>query len=474
MEYPRYPENNVTYTFGDNTPENRSNNRVGRLVSLEDGSGAQAFKYGKQGEVTEVRRTLVIPNQAVATYVTGWKYDSWNRLLEMTYPDGEKIKYAYNKGGLLTRVYNDSNFDYVSNIKYDEFEQRTSLTYGNGAVTNYKYDSKNRQMDELAVTSNNLKLMQNKYGYDKVGNIKTITNSAQVSNAGSSNAIGGGITHTYGYDKLYRLTSSAQGAFIGDNGQKANYSLEMRYDNMHNITYKKQDLVQQNMKFGGIFNTGYELNYTIDVNNSQQISNIADASYRVDRGTAANYATGKLASDEVVRKSEAYGYDANGNMLYVHKGIGNPDSAMQVTSSRRLLWDEENRLLGISDNGFVSQYWYDASGERTVKASFDNEGVYINGALSGARTGTSKFTAYVSPYLVVSNGGNYTKHVYMGSQRISSKVSNSGIFGTSPVNDTLQAKYTQQTTKIKERFDSLGVAYSGLEQTGGLVSPCSA
>ena len=44
--------------------------------------------------------------------------------------------------------------------------------------------------------------------------------------------------------------------------------------------------------------------------------------------------------------------------------------------------DEEKRLLGISDNGFVSQYWYDASGERTVKASFDNEGVYINGALN--------------------------------------------------------------------------------------------
>ena len=128
-------------------------------------------------------------------------------------------------------------------------------------------------------------------------------------------------------------------------------------------------------------------------------------------------------------------------------------------------------MLGISDNGFVSQYWYDASGERTVKESFDNEGVYVNGALSGARTGTSKFTAYISPYMVVSQGGNYTKHVYMGSQRITSKVSNSRIFGTSPVNTTdLQAKLSQQTTKIKERFDSLGVQYSGLQQTGGLVS----
>ncbi len=58
----------------------------------------------------------------------------------------------------------------------------------------------------------------------------------------------------------------------------------------------------------------------------------------------------------------------------------------------------------------------------------------------------------------------------MGSQRITSKVSNSGIFTVSPVKDTLQAKYATLTTKIKERFDTLGVTYSGIQQTGGLVS----
>ncbi len=174
------------------------------------------------------------------------------------------------------------------------------------------------------------------------------------------------------------------------------------------------------------------LKYTINGNNSQQISNIADENYR--------YVGDKLAAppaEALKKQTQEYAYDANGNLISIQTGTKTTDEQLQVTKSRRLLWDEENRLLGISDNGFVSQYWYDASGERTVKASFDNEGVYINGALSGARTGTSKFTAYVSPYLVVSNGGNYTKHVYMGSQRITSKVSNSGIFGTSPVNDTL-------------------------------------
>jgi RHS repeat-associated protein len=59
----------------------------------------------------------------------------------------------------------------------------------------------------------------------------------------------------------------------------------------------------------------------------------------------------------------------------------------------------------------------------------------------------------------------------MGSQRIVSKLSNSGIFAASPVTATQQqARYTLQTSKIIERFDSLGVVYNGIAQTGGLVS----
>ncbi len=37
------------------------------------------------GEVTKTRRTMIVPNQAIATYVTQWTYDSHNRLLEMIY-----------------------------------------------------------------------------------------------------------------------------------------------------------------------------------------------------------------------------------------------------------------------------------------------------------------------------------------------------------------------------------------------------
>ncbi len=111
-------------------------------------------------------------------------------------------------------------------------------------------------------------------------------------------------------------------------------------------------------------------------------------------------------------------------------GTKNTDGKLIKNNERKLLWDEENRLLALSDNGFVSNYWYDAAGERTVKTFGDAQGVSVNGLTSAATTGTTNFTAYISPYLVVSNGGYYSKHIYIGSQRITSKLGSSDIFAT--------------------------------------------
>ena len=39
----------------------------------------------------------------------------------------------------------------------------------------------------------------------------------------------------------------------------------------------------------------------------------------------------------------------------------------EKATEQKYRWDEENRLLAADENGFVSNYWYDADGERTVK-----------------------------------------------------------------------------------------------------------
>jgi RHS repeat-associated protein len=165
-------------------------------------------------------------------------------------------------------------------------------------------------------------------------------------------------------------------------------------------------------------------------------------------------------------------------LIYVITGQKNTDKTFTKSNERKLLWDEENRLLALSDNGFVSNYWYDAAGERTVKESGVGQGVSVNGLLSGGITGTTNFTAYISPYLVLNNGGYYTKHIYMGSQRIVSKLGSSDIFTIrNPLTDTTAnkqnfvPKLTDLTGKIKVRYDSLGVVYNGTSQgSAGLIT----
>ena len=137
-----------------------------------------------------------------------------------------------------------------------------------------------------------------------------------------------------------------------------------------------------------------------------------------------NYRTEETSGEDAnVKNSHACEYDANGNLIYVNTSREKKDGESdEKTGERKLRWDEENRLLSSDDNGFVTNYWYDADGERTVKTSGEGEQIYVNSEFAGGRTNTAKFSLYVSPYLVANQGGRYTKHIYIGSQRIVNKL----------------------------------------------------
>lgn len=139
----------------------------------------------------------------------------------------------------------------------------------------------------------------------------------------------------------------------------------------------------------------------------------------------------------------------------------------------KLIWDEENRLLAADENGFVSNYWYDADGERTVKTSGENEAIYVNSEFSGGNTGTARFSLYVSPYLVAGQGGKYTKHIYIGSQRIVSKLGDLASYGADPrripyagneadgLTINYKDKYAQQLQSIKDNYKTFDIPYNG-------------
>ncbi len=366
----------------------------------------------------------IVPNQAIATYVTQWAYDSHNRLLEMIYPDEEKVSYAYDLGGQLTNVhgYKSYGYDYVNRIGYDKFGQRTYMKYCNGAETFYTYEPQRRRLQGLKVDAGGRTIMDNAYTYDTVSNVLGVTNGAALPQSGKA---GGQMSHSYTYDALYRL-SSATGTYTGADSKTASYTLAMGYDNMHRITSKSQHLTQDNLQFDGTLNVGYDLTYTYGQEEGKkfQLDNVTDVNYRTETAPG---------EDGKVTNSHAYEYDANGNLVYVNTGRTKKDGTTdEKAHERKLKWDEENRLLASDDDGFVTNYWYDADGERTVKTSGESEQVYVNSEFAGGRTNTARFSLYVSPYLVANQGGRYTKHIYIGSQRIVSKIGDFASYGADP------------------------------------------
>jgi RHS repeat-associated protein len=249
---------------------------------------------------------------------------------------------------------------------------------------------------------------------------------------------------------------------FGDISKKgATYTLSMQYDQLYNPSHKTLNVSQTGMQYAGKLSTGSDLSFVMATNH-QQIANIADTSYRRTAGEAP----------QPIIKKQDYAYDANGNLLTINSYS---PSGAGGSSKRGLLWDEENHLLGVNDNGYVSTYWYDASGERTVKQSGDALSVAVNGTLSGASTGTTNFTAYINPYTVINNGNQMSKHIYVGTQRIMSKLCDAGAMAdptaatkATYTGSTLKYadKYKALTATVKARYDSLGVVYNGVDNNG--------
>ena len=367
-------------------------------------------------------------------------------------------------------------------------EQRTYLKYCNGAETFYSYDPARRRLQNLVVNAKAGTIMDNAYSYDAVSNVLGIKNNAPLPQSGKA---GGQMSHSYTYDPLYRL-ASATGTYKGTDNKAASYTLSMGYDNMHRITSKKQHLSQTGVQFDGTLNAGYDLTYTYQKADGKefQLDNVHDINYRTEETPTES---------TNINNGHKYTYDANGNLVYINtsrvKRDGKED---EKAGEQKYRWDEENRLLAADENGFVSNYWYDADGERTVKTSGENEAIYVNyrasrvqcqvclsiaeaqpiitesnSEFSGGNTGTARFSLYVSPYLVAGQGGKYTKHIYIGSQRIVSKLGDLASYGADPrripyagneadgLTVDYKAKYNRQLQSIKDNYKTFDQPYNG-------------
>lgn len=386
---------NVAYSYG--LPN--SGNNTGRIIEQTDATGKQVFEYGNMGETTLVTRTIVAPNLPTRTFATRFNYDSFNRIQNLMYPDGEKVGYFYNKGGNLNKMttrINGINYDYIKQIDYDYFEQKTYMKYGNNTETNYNYSSELRRLQKLYVkAADGQNMLNNMYSYDKVGNITNIQNNASYN---TTNYMGGVYNNDYSYDNLNRLTG-AVGSFLGYTSikgliGKSDYQLTMEYNTTHGIVQKRQSHISQGSS--PVYENSYISNYDYQPD-THKVTSITDSENSV---------------------TEHFKYDANGNMMHSHND----------ETFRRMFWDESNRLRVVNDdNQKMQHYIYDANGERILKASSKVESVYENGQIDSSITTMGLYTTYVNPYMVVDANQKYSKHYFNGSQRVASKIGSEDI-----------------------------------------------
>ena len=259
--------------------------------------------------------------------------------------------------------------------------------------------------------------MDNAYGYDVVSNVLSVVNKAAIPEKGKA---GGQMRYNYTYDALYRL-STASGTYKGADNKAASYTLSMGYDNMHRITSKKQHLSQTGVQFEGTLNAGYELAYTYgkDAGRKFQLDNVRDINYRTEETPTEGMN---------INNGHKYTYDLNGNLVYINtsrvKRDGKED---EKATEQKYRWDEDNRLMVLSDNGKTSRYTYNAAGERIMKSYGTMEGVYINGAPQGITFHeTDNFTLYPASILSV-NKNRFTKHYFLGDKRVASRIG-TGLF----------------------------------------------
>ena len=239
--------------------------------------------------------------------------------------------------------------------------------------------------------------------------------------------------HTYAYDNLNRLIKA------NGKAKSASYEMTMTFGRMSEPLTKVQKVDSTNTAQSYDFTYKYE-----DSNHPTAPTQIGH---------------------------EHYTYDTNGNPTLVED-----DS---LNTERRMYWDEDNRLMVLSDNGKTSRYTYNAAGERIIKSHGDLEGVYINGAPQGITFHeTEDYTIYPAPMITVTKN-RFTKHYFIGDKRVASKLGVgkfSNVYGISGNNVTAgQKDYAARMMQIEkqreEYYKSLGTPPAVPTMKGATADP---
>lgn len=214
VQYPRIPSAKVTNIYGN---KNSSYGRRNRVALSYNSSVVDEYFYNQQGRVAKVRRTMIVPNGKILTYVTEFKYDTWGRLLEMIYPDGEILTYSFNNAGLANGVKGNKEvkegktheYKYIDGVVYDYLGRLFSFKFINGMQKKVQYDNDNKPVYSIEGGD------QSSVGLTKLDSCMGDVNEGFDENHGMAAVSNDGYLSSYFYDMSGNLAMN-----IGSSNEK--------------------------------------------------------------------------------------------------------------------------------------------------------------------------------------------------------------------------------------------------------------
>uniref|UniRef100_UPI0035D4BCA4 RHS repeat-associated core domain-containing protein n=1 Tax=Pseudomonas chlororaphis TaxID=587753 RepID=UPI0035D4BCA4 len=167
-------------TLPDGEEIHYSYDALGRLVNVDDGHWPLAYEYDLQDR-------LVTEHQGWGTL--RYEYDSVGQLKHCRLPDGSKLDYRHQPGGLLSGI--DLNGSRLTSHQFSggrEQQRQQGLL-----LSQYQYDEQGR-LQAHYVSQRDKNLFQRRYNYDANGNLAGIDDSRKGN-------------RSYHYDPLDRLIS---------------------------------------------------------------------------------------------------------------------------------------------------------------------------------------------------------------------------------------------------------------------------
>ncbi len=389
---------------------------AGQLARVRDLSGESLFAYDDRRrlrrQLKRVRREDLGPG-VFQDFSFGFEYDSLNRRTVIEYPDGDRIEEFYDPRGLVRRVAAEpAGRTVVADASYRPSGQFDEVTLGSGVVARYDYDSRLRLIESRlsgAVLTIGLDLLHYRYELDPVSNVIGIEDLRVDAVPGTPRH----NTQRFAYDELHRLTRYELGS--SDDPATVFGFLDFTYDQLDNI-----------------------LSRTGDVSHPAFVEPLDSLGTYSYGGSAGRFGRdGRAPGDQPGPGAVTLVGDGGAPIAYAYDASGNLTS-YEATA---LEWDFKDRLVRIETPEYVARYVYDHGDTRILKV------VTAKVEWQGLLPGETRRTLYPDPLFEIRDGGQPTKYIMMGEQRVAT------------VTGTLDpSRERVQWVELREGWNAVGLA----------------